>query len=62
MKLWKLSDSVSHDAVRNCDVYLVASFMSPFGARIMCLDASVEEEVSLSFLNHFHFLYLQIGR
>ncbi|XP_021836523.2 uncharacterized protein [Spinacia oleracea] len=44
VKLWKLSDSVSHDAVRNCDVYLVASFMSPFGARIMCLDASVEEE------------------
>ena len=42
MKLWKL-----HDFMKNYDVDLVAEFMSPFGSRIMCLDASFEEEVLL---------------
>ncbi|XP_057251305.1 uncharacterized protein LOC104894802 isoform X2 [Beta vulgaris subsp. vulgaris] len=45
VKLWRLSDSLSHDAVGNYDMYPVADFMSPFGARIMCLDATFEEEV-----------------
>ncbi|XP_057519754.1 uncharacterized protein LOC130800308 isoform X2 [Amaranthus tricolor] len=40
VKLWKL-----HDFMKNYDVDLVAEFMSPFGSRIMCLDASFEEEV-----------------
>uniref|UniRef100_A0A803M7A0 Transducin/WD40 repeat-like superfamily protein n=1 Tax=Chenopodium quinoa TaxID=63459 RepID=A0A803M7A0_CHEQI len=45
VRLWRLSDSLSHDVVRSFDACLVAEFMSPFGARIMCLDASFEEEV-----------------
>ncbi|GAB4841817.1 hypothetical protein Ancab_022553 [Ancistrocladus abbreviatus] len=48
VKLWRLSDtshSLSKDPIRNSDVYLVAEFMSSFGSRIMCLCASVEEEV-----------------
>ncbi|KAH9605132.1 hypothetical protein KSS87_021747 [Heliosperma pusillum] len=45
LKLWRLSVSVSDDGVRSCGVHLIASFMSPFGARIMSLDASYDEEV-----------------
>ncbi|KAL2935082.1 WD repeat-containing protein 6 [Bienertia sinuspersici] len=45
VKLWRLPDTSSHGNVRSFDVYLVADFVSPFGARIMCLDASSEEEV-----------------
>jgi len=45
VKLWKWSSASSHDALRESDVHLVAEFMSTFGARIMCLDASYEEEV-----------------
>ncbi|XP_021895939.1 WD repeat-containing protein 6 [Carica papaya] len=48
LKLWRLSDpvaSVSCDSSKTCDVSLIAEFSSCFGARIMCLDALVEEEV-----------------
>lgn len=45
VKLWKWSNPSSHAARRESDVHMVAEFMSPFGARIMCLDASCEEEV-----------------
>ncbi|CAL9009232.1 unnamed protein product [Prunus brigantina] len=41
LKLWRLSN---HSA-RSCNVSLVAEFTSSFGIRIMCLDASLDEEV-----------------
>ncbi|PRQ45090.1 putative transcription factor WD40-like family [Rosa chinensis] len=41
LKLWRLCD---HSAT-SCDVSLLAEFTSSFGSRIMCLDASLEEEV-----------------
>lgn len=70
MKLWRLPDSLSHDAVGNYDMYPVADFMSPFGARIMCLDASFEEEVyPVCFLINFRqysfalaFIYSWFGK
>lgn len=48
LKLWRLLEafpSDSHCPVRICDVSLVAEFVSSFTKRIMCLDASLEEEV-----------------
>ncbi|XP_065859842.1 uncharacterized protein [Euphorbia lathyris] len=48
LKLWKLHDpllSVSHNSARTFGVSLVAEFTSSFGYRIMCLDASSEDEV-----------------
>ncbi|XP_059311756.1 LOW QUALITY PROTEIN: uncharacterized protein LOC132063295 [Lycium ferocissimum] len=48
LKLWRLFNplpSVSHDVMRRCSVSLIAEFRSCFGMRIMCLDASVENEV-----------------
>ncbi|KAK9704720.1 hypothetical protein RND81_07G007200 [Saponaria officinalis] len=45
LKLWRLSVPSSDDGLRNCDVHLVANFTSPFGARILSLDASYKEEV-----------------
>lgn len=49
LKLWRLFNtlpSVSHDVMRRCYVSLIAEFRSCFGMRIMCLDASVENEVN----------------
>ncbi|KAL8147904.1 hypothetical protein AgCh_005287 [Apium graveolens] len=48
LKLWRLSEpspSDPHCSVRSCDVSLVAEFVSSFTKRIMCIDASLEEEV-----------------
>ncbi|XP_019250971.1 PREDICTED: uncharacterized protein LOC109229873 isoform X2 [Nicotiana attenuata] len=48
LKLWRLFNplpSVSQDVMRRCCVSLIAEFRSCFGMRIMCLDASVENEV-----------------
>lgn len=48
LKLWRLFNplpSVSQDVMRSCCVSLIAEFRSCFGMRIMCLDASVENEV-----------------
>ncbi|WCJ22639.1 Transducin family protein / WD-40 repeat family protein [Euphorbia peplus] len=48
LKLWNLHDpllSVSHDSARDFSVSLVAEFTSNFGYRIMCVDASSEDEV-----------------
>ncbi|XP_055818010.1 uncharacterized protein LOC129887079 isoform X2 [Solanum dulcamara] len=48
LKLWRLFNplpSVSHDVMRRCCVSLIAEFLSCFGMRIMCLDASIENEV-----------------
>ena len=50
VKLWRLPETSSYDSAMNFDVHLVAEFMSPFGARIMCLDASCEEEVHLLYI------------
>ncbi|XP_048337417.2 uncharacterized protein LOC107426171 isoform X1 [Ziziphus jujuba] len=50
LKLWRLCDqlqSVSHNCAGSLDAFLVAEFMSSFGIRIMCLDASFENEVLL---------------
>nr|XP_011467078.1 PREDICTED: uncharacterized protein LOC101298466 [Fragaria vesca subsp. vesca] len=41
LKLW----SLCHCSAKSCDVSLLAEFTSSFGSRIMCLDASLEEEV-----------------
>ncbi|KAM3323632.1 putative protein isoform X1 [Capsicum chacoense] len=48
LKLWRLFNplpSVSYNVMRRCCVSLIAEFRSCFGMRIMCLDASVENEV-----------------
>ncbi|KAL9253920.1 tRNA (34-2'-O)-methyltransferase regulator WDR6-like protein [Drosera capensis] len=48
LKLWRLaelSESSPLDSTGSYDVHLVAEYMSSLGARIMCLDALVEEEV-----------------
>ncbi|GAB2262785.1 hypothetical protein Droror1_Dr00003782 [Drosera rotundifolia] len=48
LKLWRLADlseSSPLDSTGSYDVHLVAEYMSSLGARIMCLDALVEEEV-----------------
>ncbi|KAI8522511.1 hypothetical protein RHMOL_Rhmol13G0002700 [Rhododendron molle] len=48
LRLWRLGDalqSVSLESMKSCDVSLIAEFVSCFGTRIMCLDASIEEEV-----------------
>lgn len=46
LKLWKLSGSLE-SAAETYDVSLLAEFSSGFGKRIMCVDASVEDEVIL---------------
>ena len=51
LKLWRLYDpsiSVCHDSGR---ISLIAEFPSSFGIRIMCLDASFEEEVCVTLLS-----------
>lgn len=51
LRLWRLGDalqSVSLESMKSCDVSLIAEFVSCFGTRIICLDASIEEEVFLS--------------
>ncbi|KAF8401230.1 hypothetical protein HHK36_012160 [Tetracentron sinense] len=48
LKFWRISDplqSVSHKSIINHDASLIAEFESCFGTRIMCLDASFDEEV-----------------
>ncbi|KAL1816485.1 hypothetical protein DCAR_0520886 [Daucus carota subsp. sativus] len=48
LKLWRFSEPFpanSHCSVGSSDVCLVAEFVSSFSRRIMCLDASLEEEV-----------------
>ncbi|XP_059625527.1 uncharacterized protein LOC132268736 isoform X2 [Cornus florida] len=48
LKLWRLCDPL-HSVPYNssCAVSLIAEFVSCFGIRIMCLDASLEEEMLL---------------
>lgn len=49
LKLWRLSDPLPSGSLtygRTFDASLVAEFTSCFGIRIMCLDASFEDEVS----------------
>ncbi|KAL7200223.1 hypothetical protein ACSBR1_032192 [Camellia fascicularis] len=48
LRLWRLGNplqSVSHSSAKSCDLSLIAEFVSCFGIRIMCLDASFEDEV-----------------
>ncbi|XP_075641415.1 uncharacterized protein LOC142613103 isoform X1 [Castanea sativa] len=48
LKLWGLYDpspSVSHNSAGHYNVSLIGEFASCFGIRILCLDASFEEEV-----------------
>lgn len=47
MKLWRLSDTLASAASTAYDISLVAEFSSSFGMRIMCVDASAEDEVIL---------------
>lgn len=50
LKLWRLFNplpSVSYNVMRRCCVSLIAEFRSCFGMRIMCLDASAENEVNI---------------
>lgn len=53
MKLWKLchnSPSASLLGKGIYDAFLIAEYASSFGKRIMCLDASFDEEVILGSL------------
>ncbi|CAA2979716.1 uncharacterized protein LOC111412465 [Olea europaea subsp. europaea] len=48
LKLWRLGHTLQFSAVsgsRSCDVCLIAEFISCFGMRILCVDASFDEEV-----------------
>ncbi|KAL8544780.1 hypothetical protein ACS0TY_005123 [Phlomoides rotata] len=48
LKLWKLCNNLSSSSVAgrgNYDVFLIAEYASCFGLRIMCLDASFDEEL-----------------
>ena len=48
LKLWRLCnpiESASQNSVTSNNVSLIAEFISCFNIRIMCLDASTEEEV-----------------
>lgn len=50
LKLWKIKDALlsdAHDTTADPKVFLIAAYTSCFGARIMCINASVEEEVIL---------------
>ncbi|CAN1236319.1 WD repeat-containing protein 6 [Linum grandiflorum] len=50
LRLWSLNDqlsSVSQPSQTNYTASLIGEFMSPFGIRIMCLDASLKDEVLL---------------
>lgn len=52
LKLWKLSDplaSAASSASEADGISLVAEFSSCFGMRIMCVDASAEDEVDFSY-------------
>ncbi|XP_022998382.1 WD repeat-containing protein 6 isoform X2 [Cucurbita maxima] len=46
LKLWRLNDHVPASQYgENCNVSLIAKYVSCFGLRIMCVDASFEEEI-----------------
>ncbi|CAN8248111.1 unnamed protein product [Cochlearia groenlandica] len=46
LKMWRLSDSLAESsASETYDISLLAEFSSCFGMRIMCVDASAEDEV-----------------
>lgn len=48
LKLWKINvalPSDAHDTTADPKVFLAAAYTSCFGARIMCINASVEEEI-----------------
>ncbi|CAN6470401.1 unnamed protein product [Victoria cruziana] len=48
LKLWRISDvlpSVPDKTVTFCKPHLAAEFISDFGARVVCLDASFEQEL-----------------
>ncbi|KAJ0052686.1 hypothetical protein Pint_00789 [Pistacia integerrima] len=52
LKLWQLSDLLSSACQKSSTTYnvsLIAEFSSCFGLRIMCLDASFEDEVPIYF-------------
>lgn len=56
LKLWQLCDPSSSKCVEslgNNSASFLAEFSSCFGARIMCLDVSVENEVSLFLFSFF---------
>ncbi|XP_029118842.1 uncharacterized protein [Elaeis guineensis] len=48
LKLWKIQDALpsnAHDITADPKVFLIAAYISCFGERIMCINASVEEEI-----------------
>ncbi|KAI3449343.1 hypothetical protein Pfo_006008 [Paulownia fortunei] len=48
LKLWKLSHNLPSASLvgrGSCDVFLIAEYVSYFGMRIMCVDASFDEEL-----------------
>ncbi|KAF3789136.1 hypothetical protein EJ110_NYTH19335 [Nymphaea thermarum] len=52
LKLWRISNfvaSIPDKTVPHCKVHLAAEFISDFGARVICLDASFEQEVCAPF-------------
>lgn len=59
LKLWRLSDPLPSGSLtygRTFDASLIAEFTSCFGIRIMCLDASFEDEVSACCCIYFYSL------
>ena len=63
LKLWGLCDpspSVSHNSAGSYNVSLIGEFTSCFGIRILCLDASLEEEVCVFHIFPFY-CYLDQG-
>jgi hypothetical protein len=49
LKLWNIRNALysnAHALTASQEVSLVAVFESPLGARIMCLDASLQDEVT----------------
>lgn len=59
LKLWQLCDPfppASYESSKTCNVFLVAEFSSCFGTRIMCLDVSFEDEVSICIISSSDFI------
>ncbi|XP_058076183.1 uncharacterized protein LOC131224801 isoform X2 [Magnolia sinica] len=45
LKLWRIDVTFADETCVDCEMSLIAGFTSCFGTRILCLDASFEEEV-----------------
>lgn len=62
LKLWRLCDPFSSDCYESSktnNVFLIVEFSSCFGARIMCLDASFEDEVSICLISFSDFICIR---